>query len=176
MAVTQDVRNKVVIRKLPPGISREEVQAAVDIVCQGKYDWFTFVPGKVRCAGCGNHSIHFVSYSQVLKGVTPLKRVSEITVFACSLKRIKHSRAYLNFLEASEVLRFRSQFAGHAFVNKKGAQYRCVVEYAPYQRIPREKAKEDPREGTYENGQSLLCTCFILKTFADWLPRLLSET
>ena len=48
MAVAQDVRNKVVVRKLPPGISQEEVQAAIDIVCQGKYDWFTFVPGKVR--------------------------------------------------------------------------------------------------------------------------------
>lgn len=48
MAVTQDVRNKVVVRKLPPGISQEEVQAAIDVVCQGKYDWFTFVPGKVR--------------------------------------------------------------------------------------------------------------------------------
>ncbi len=48
MAVTQDVRNKVVVRKLPPGISQEEVQAAIDAVCQGKYDWFTFVPGKVR--------------------------------------------------------------------------------------------------------------------------------
>lgn len=57
-------------------------------------------------------------------------------------------------MDASEVLKFRSQFAGHAFVNKKGAQYRCIVEYAPYQRIPREKAKEDPREGTYEIGQS----------------------
>lgn len=54
MAVTQEVRNKVVVRKLPPGISREEVQAAIDVVCQGKYDWYTFVPGKVRCAGCGN--------------------------------------------------------------------------------------------------------------------------
>ncbi|KAL3140973.1 hypothetical protein ABBQ32_005495 [Trebouxia sp. C0010 RCD-2024] len=120
MAVTQDVRNKVVVRKLPPGISQEEVQAAIDVVCQGKYDWFTFVPGKV------------------------------------SLKRIKHSRAYLNFLDASEVLRFKSQFAGHAFVNKKGAQYRCLVEYAPYQRIPREKAKEDPREGTYENDADFI--------------------
>ncbi|DBA87338.1 TPA: hypothetical protein ACH3X1_004392 [Trebouxia sp. C0004] len=114
MAVTQDVRNKVVVRKLPPGISQEEVQAAIDAVCQGKYDWFTFVPGKV------------------------------------SLKRVKHSRAYLNFLDAAEVLRFRAQFGGHAFVNKKGAQYKCTVEYAPYQKVPREKAKEDPREGTYE--------------------------
>ncbi|KAL3153031.1 hypothetical protein ABBQ38_012055 [Trebouxia sp. C0009 RCD-2024] len=120
MAVTQDVRNKVVVRKLPPAIAQEEVQAAIDVVCQGKYDWFTFVPGKV------------------------------------SLKRIKHSRAYLNFLDASEVFRFKSQFAGHAFVNKKGAQYRCLVEYAPYQRIPREKAKEDPREGTYENDADFI--------------------
>ena len=53
MAVTQEVRNKVVVRKLPPGISREEVQAAIDVVCQGKYDWFTFVPGKVRCVSWG---------------------------------------------------------------------------------------------------------------------------
>lgn len=53
MAVTQEVRNKVVVRKLPPGISVEEVQAAIDVVCQGKYDWFTFVPGKVRYADNG---------------------------------------------------------------------------------------------------------------------------
>lgn len=54
MAVTQEVRNKVVVRKLPPGISVEEVQAAINVVCEGKYDWFTFVPGKVRCAENGN--------------------------------------------------------------------------------------------------------------------------
>ena len=48
MAVTQDVRNKVVVRKLPPGISQEEVRAAIDDVCPGKYDWFVFVSGKIR--------------------------------------------------------------------------------------------------------------------------------
>ena len=71
----------------------------------------------------------------------------------CSLKRVKHSRAYLNFVDGSEVLRFRAQFSGHAFVNKKGAQFKCIVEYAPYQKVRREKAKEDPREGTYEKGE-----------------------
>ena len=60
-------------------------------------------------------------------------------------------------------------------MNKKGAQYRCIVEYAPYQRIPREKAKEDPREGTYENGQSaVLLVCADSTTFA--LPQLLRES
>ena len=74
---------------------------------------------------------------------------------------MKHSRAYLNFLDAAEVLRFRAQFGGHAFVNKKGAQYKCTVEYAPYQKVPRDKAKEDPREGTYENGQPAICAMSI---------------
>ncbi|KAL0027409.1 hypothetical protein WJX79_009534 [Trebouxia sp. C0005] len=132
MAVTQDARNKVVVRKLPPGISQEEVQAAIDAVCQGKYDWFTFVPGKV------------------------------------SIKRVKHSRAYLNFLDAAEVFRFRAQFGGHAFVNKKGAQYKCTVEYAPYQKVPREKAK-DPREGTYENDADFMA----FKQQAEGDPELL---
>ncbi len=157
MAVTQDVRNKVVVRKLPPGISQEEVQAAIDLVCQGKYDWFTFVPGKVRCVPIWHPGLQMCRLHQgvVFLVITEECRVKCRSLFPCSLKRIKHSRAYLNFLDASEVLRFKAQFAGHAFVNKKGAQYRCLVEYAPYQRIPREKAKEDPREGTYENGQSV---------------------
>ena len=157
MAVTQEVRNKVVVRKLPPSISREEVQAAIDVVCQGKYDWFTFVPGKVRCVSCGSPHDGLCVMLGGREDVTSLETVAYCVTdhcFVCSLKRIKHSRAYLHFLDASEVPKFRSQFAGHAFVNKKGAQYSCCVEYAPYQRIPREKAKEDPREGTYENGQS----------------------
>ena len=78
------------------------------------------------------------------------------TLASCSLKRIKHSRAYLNFPDAAEVYKFRAQFGGHAFVNKKGAQYKCTVEYAPYQKVPRDKAKEDSREGTYEKGQPQL--------------------
>ncbi len=52
MAVQKEAaaRTKVVLRGLPPTADAAEVQAAIDALCAGKYDWFTFVPGKVRCA------------------------------------------------------------------------------------------------------------------------------
>ena len=51
MAVQKEAaaRTKVVVRGLPPTLDAAEVQAAIDALCAGKYDWFTFVPGKVRC-------------------------------------------------------------------------------------------------------------------------------
>ena len=51
MAVQKEAaaRTKVVVRGLPPTADAAEVQAAIDALCAGKYDWFTFVPGKVRC-------------------------------------------------------------------------------------------------------------------------------
>jgi hypothetical protein len=33
-----------------------------------------------------------------------------------------------------------------------GAQYRAVVEYAPYQRVPKPRSKKDVREGTIMKG------------------------
>lgn len=48
MGAPADARSKVVVRKLPPSIAEDEVRGAIDAVCQGKYDWFSFVPGKVR--------------------------------------------------------------------------------------------------------------------------------
>ena len=92
----------------------------------------------------------------------------------CSLKRIRHSRLYLNFSDPAEVYKFRAQFSGHAFVNKKGAQYKCTVEFAPYQKVPREKAKEDSREGTYEKGE--LNTDLPLSCWRLQLSYRLSET
>ena len=52
MAVQKEAaaRTKVVVRGLPPTADAAEVQGAIDALCAGKYDWFTFVPGKVRCA------------------------------------------------------------------------------------------------------------------------------
>lgn len=46
----------------------------------------------------------------------------------------------------------RASFDGHAFINEKGQQYRCSVEYAPYQKAPKVVLKKDPREGTLDKG------------------------
>ncbi|OWM84867.1 hypothetical protein CDL15_Pgr027654 [Punica granatum] len=65
-----------------------------------------------------------------------------------SLKHLTHSRAYINFIKPEDVIEFAEFFDGHVFVNEKGAQYKTIVEYAPSQRVPKQRSKKDGREGT----------------------------
>jgi regulator of nonsense transcripts 3 len=56
------------------------------------------------------------------------------------------SRAYINFLNLEEIFTFQDKFDGYVFLDQKGTEYPAVVEFAPYQRIPRHQepgAKED---------------------------------
>lgn len=56
------------------------------------------------------------------------------------------SRAYINFVNLEEIFTFQDKFDGYVFLDQKGAEYPAVVEFAPYQRIPRHQeagAKED---------------------------------
>lgn len=70
-----------------------------------------------------------------------------------SQKRTVYARVYINFDFPQLVLSFKNAFDGHVFVSSRGTQYKCTVEYAPYQKIPRNgKVKKDPREGTLERG------------------------
>lgn len=69
-----------------------------------------------------------------------------------SLKRAVHARAYLDFNTHADVLEFKAKFDGHAFVSTKGTQYKCSVEYAPFQRVPKPPKKRVPLEGTIEKG------------------------
>lgn len=50
------------------------------------------------------------------------------------------------------MLDFKAAFEGTAFVDARGKQQLCSVEYAPFQRVPRSRVKRDPREGTIEKG------------------------
>lgn len=72
---------------------------------------------------------------------------------ACSAKRVVFSRAYINFTNPDSVPEFKQAFDGHLFVGTKGNQYRCAVEYAPYQKTPVAAAKKDPRDGTIVKGE-----------------------
>ncbi|XP_051132719.1 regulator of nonsense transcripts UPF3-like [Andrographis paniculata] len=65
-----------------------------------------------------------------------------------SQKHLVHSRAYINFNGAEDVIEFAEFFNGHVFVNEKGVQFKAVVEYAPLQRVPKQCSKKDGREGT----------------------------
>ena len=88
----------------------------------------------------------------------------------CSAKSIKHARAYLNFADPMHVYDFKAAFDGHVFVNERGAQFRCVVEYAPYQKVPKKINKRDPREGTLEKGDlPLYCQHYMHLSCGNWM-------
>ena len=74
------------------------------------------------------------------------------TPAVCSTKRVVKSHAYVNFASPSDILDFKAAVHGHSFVTDRGANYRCSVEYAPFQKIPRATSKKDSREGTIEQG------------------------
>jgi len=66
-------------------------------------------------------------------------------------KKERDSIAYVHFNDPANVLKFHQTFAGHTFVDPKGKEYRCTIEYAPYQKIPRKQAPRDARQGTFED-------------------------
>ncbi|KAL8160754.1 hypothetical protein V2J09_002291 [Rumex salicifolius] len=105
-------RTKVVLRHLPPSISKAMLTDQIDPKFSGRYNWLSFFPGN------------------------------------SSQKRVVHSRAYVNFNKAEDVIEFAEFFNGHVFVNEKGAQYKAVVEYAPSQSFPKQWSKRDGRQGT----------------------------
>ncbi|XP_047322650.1 regulator of nonsense transcripts UPF3-like isoform X2 [Impatiens glandulifera] len=65
-----------------------------------------------------------------------------------SLKSQSSSRAYFDFKKPEDVIDFSDFFNGHIFVNEKGTQFKCAVEYAPSQHIPKQWSKQDGREGS----------------------------
>uniref|UniRef100_L7M147 Putative regulator of nonsense transcripts 3a n=1 Tax=Rhipicephalus pulchellus TaxID=72859 RepID=L7M147_RHIPC len=61
------------------------------------------------------------------------------------------SRAYINFVNQDEIFIFKEKFDDYIFVDEKGNEYPALVEYAPFQKIPkRRNRKKDPKCGTIE--------------------------
>nr|CAG4641618.1 EOG090X04G9 [Eurycercus lamellatus] len=55
------------------------------------------------------------------------------------------SRAYINFVNQEEIFTFQDKFDGYVFLDQKGNEFTALVEFAPYQKIPRpgDSVKED---------------------------------
>ncbi|XP_059051055.1 regulator of nonsense transcripts 3B isoform X2 [Achroia grisella] len=68
-----------------------------------------------------------------------------------SLGHSVYSRAYINFVNVEDIYLFRDKFDGYIFLDEKGVEYVGIVEYAPFQRIPKKKKKKDPKCGTIES-------------------------
>lgn len=67
------------------------------------------------------------------------------------LGTLSYSRAYFAFTDEASILPFRDKYDGLYLESESGLKYRAVVEFAPYQGIPkRQKRKPDARIATIE--------------------------
>lgn len=65
------------------------------------------------------------------------------------------ARVYIYFKVEKQALEFQKAYHGHVFMDKHGNEGRAHVEFAPFQKIPREQRKADPKQGTIEEGTFL---------------------
>lgn len=74
-----------------------------------------------------------------------------------SLGKNASSRAYINFTKAEDIYLFKDKFDGYIFVDAKGVEYPAVVEFAPFQELPRNRSrKKDIKCGTIETDTHFL--------------------
>nr|XP_009859726.1 regulator of nonsense transcripts 3B-like [Ciona intestinalis] len=107
------IQTKVVMRRLPPGLTEEQFKELIGTL--PPHDYFRFVSGDR------------------------------------TLVPNNFCRAYINFINTDDIFKFRDRFDGHEFEFKNGTKHPCVVEFAPFQKIPRKnRKKEDLKVDTIE--------------------------
>ncbi|KAF9901220.1 hypothetical protein BX616_002336 [Lobosporangium transversale] len=60
------------------------------------------------------------------------------------------ARAYIYFKNEKLALEFQNVYHGHMFIDKQKNESRAFVEFAPFQKVPREPRKVDSKQGTIE--------------------------
>lgn len=93
-----------------------------------------------------------------------------------SLGMYAFSRAYINFVNQEDIFIFTEKFDGYIFVDKKGKftyplwfcnfdsyfvfglgdEYSAIVEFAPFQKIPKAARKKDAKNATIETDPDYL--------------------
>ncbi|XP_018340910.1 PREDICTED: regulator of nonsense transcripts 3B-like isoform X2 [Trachymyrmex septentrionalis] len=96
-----------------------------------------------------------MTQDQFLEQVSPLP-VHDYLYFVkadMSLGQFSFSRAYINFMEQQDIFMFREKFDNYVFLDSKGVEYPAVVEFAPFQRLPKKRVgkKKDIKCGTIES-------------------------
>ncbi|CDH57309.1 wd repeat-containing protein [Lichtheimia corymbifera JMRC:FSU:9682] len=66
------------------------------------------------------------------------------------------SRAYFHMKTMEAVIAFHQGFDGHIFVDNRGNESRAVVEFAPFQKLPKEQKNPDSRQGTIDEDPDYL--------------------
>lgn len=96
-----------------------------------------------------------MTQDQFLEQVSPLPEHDYLYFVKAdmSLGQFAFSRAYINFIEQQDIFVFREKFDNYVFIDSKGVEYPAVVEFAPFQRLPKKRAgkKKDLKCGTIES-------------------------
>lgn len=58
--------------------------------------------------------------------------------------------AYVNFSNQEDIFIFKDKFDGYVFLDSKGNEFPAVVEFAPFQKIPKGRNRKDIKCGTIE--------------------------
>lgn len=75
-----------------------------------------------------------------------------------SLGEYAFTRVYINFVNPNDVYNFKERFDNYVFLDSRGHEYPAVVEFAPFQKIPKKRGKVrmDPKCGTIESDPVFL--------------------
>ncbi|XP_076282245.1 UPF3 regulator of nonsense mediated mRNA decay [Lasioglossum baleicum] len=96
-----------------------------------------------------------MTQDQFLEQVSPLPEHDYLCFVKAdmSMGQFAFSRAYINFMEQQDIFMFREKFDNYVFVDSKGTEYPAVVEFAPFQRLPKKRVgkKKDLKCGTIES-------------------------
>ncbi|XP_012284926.1 regulator of nonsense transcripts 3A isoform X2 [Orussus abietinus] len=96
-----------------------------------------------------------MTQDQFLEQISPLPEHDYLYFVKAdmSMGQFAFSRAYINFVEQQDIFIFREKFDNYVFVDGKGTEYPAVVEFAPFQRLPKKRVgkKKDLKCGTIES-------------------------
>ena len=81
------------------------------------------------------------------------------------------ARAYLDFVDESTIMPFRNEHDGRILEAEKGKKYRVVMEYAPFQSVPKMTTrKQDARCATIEQDTDYMAFLESLDSKPESLP------
>lgn len=78
-------------------------------------------------------------------------------------KEHQFSRAYFHMKTMEAVIAFHQGFDGHIFLDNRGIESRAVVEFAPFQKLPKEHKTPDARQATIDDDPEYLAFVESLK-------------
>ncbi|XP_033207112.1 regulator of nonsense transcripts 3A isoform X2 [Belonocnema kinseyi] len=109
-----------------------------------------------------------MTQEQFMEQISPLPDYDHLYLVKAdmSLGQNGFSRAYINFVNQQDIFIFREKFDNYVFVDAKGTEYPAVVEFAPFQRLPKKRMgkKKDLKCGTIETDLYYISFVESLKT------------